>query len=200
MKIFYVVLSILLIPFSQGLSQQLKLSIDIGGSTSAKPYSYKEFFALITERGQYVAGTTLSYPVFGKGFGLFLETTNKTMNERDISFRCSNYVSGLCWRYGGTAFQLELASGFGYAWEKYKLNDSQYGIFLISNALSVFHEGITFYFPVGSVVNIVFAGRLTINNKSHAVANFYLGDDNLYIPPVLYSGMIGAGFNIFGEE
>ena len=194
----YLMLVILL--WNHATSQSLKISVNAGGSTSSKPYSYQTFYGPITERGQYVFGTNASYPLFGNGVGIFFETTNKVMNKSDVSFKSNNIVTGISWRNEFTSVELELLMGFGYSWEKYKLTYLRYGSFEIYNELSIFHGGMALSIPVNDFLDIVFAGRATINNHPHVKTNFYIVNNDLYIPPVLYSGMIGLGFNLFRTD
>ena len=197
-KIFMVISFGLLVHQSYG--QELKLSAGFGGGSSNSEYIYNSFIGPYAIQGQYVYSADISYPVIGKGFGLFLETNNKHADIVGISFKSNNLVSGLCWRKSFKNAEIEFLSGFGYSWDKYELTDSRLGYYSISNKMSLIHTGITFYLPLFDLIDVMIGARLIKNNSSHVSASFNIIERNLLIPSTLYVGMVGLNFNLFGTK
>lgn len=180
--------------------QSLKLSIDAGGSASKTSYVYNSLVGPYIIQGQYLFGTNISFPFFGYGFGLFVETNNKLAKLSGISFKSNNVSTGLCWRNPFGKSKIEFTGGFGYSWDKYELNDSRLDFFSITNSKSIFQGGITLYFPFFESVDMMIGGRLTKNNNSHIASSFKINNSDLEIPSLLYSGVAGLSFTLFGED
>ena len=180
--------------------QALKLGIEFGGSTSNQEYVYNSIFGPYTEMGQYLLGANISYPLLGDGFGLFIETSHRVFNGSEISFNGSNLILGPCWRKSINSLELEIIGGYGKGWDKYILNDSQIGFRSISNNMSIFYGGLTMFIPTTQYLDLMIGARLTMNSNSNITASFYIDPNDVQIPSLLYSGMIGLSFNLFGND
>ena len=197
-KIFVIVSFCIIIHQSQ--SQELKLSVGFGGASSNTEYIYNSLIGPYVIQGQYDYSASISYPFIGKGFGVFFESNNKQADIIGISFKSNIIVSGLCWRKSFQNAEIELLSGFGYGWDKYELTDSRLGNYSISNKMSLFHTGVTFYLPLFDLIDVMIGMRLTKNNISNVSASFSIKESDLVIPSTLYVGVVGLSFNLFGAK
>lgn len=189
-----------IITTNSSLSNDLKLNVGFGAASSNSAYTYNSIIGPYAIQGHYNYSSNISYPFFGKGFGLFFEANNKRANIIGISFRNSIIVSGLSWRIYINKSTVELLSGFGYGWDKYDLTDARLGSYKISNEMSVFHTGFNIYLPMFDMLDIMIGMRITQNNKSHISASFKMRERDLTVPSILYGGVIGLSLNLFGDS
>ncbi len=206
MKKLYLTLFLSLILVEPIISQSLKLNIYGGGGASNKSYSYSATYGFVflgttTEnysiRGYYLWGINISYPIYEKEFGLYIESNNRFSNVSPVSYRSNILTAGIIWRKPISKIEIELLGGYGYSWDNYELTKSQDEKYSITNGMSVFHSGFNVYVPINTIFELSIGGRLTVNNKTHiSVSNHFMSENSLKVPSLLYTGIAGISINI----
>lgn len=185
--------------------QELRLSVAAGGVTSSEYYVYHSFYGPYAMRGQFVYGVNVSYPLFGKGFGLFVAANNKVAKVEGTTipkllFTTSNYVAGIVWRMPFKRFECEMLGGVGNQGDTYELTLKGNQMYTVNDKMTIYHGGFNLFFPFTDFLDIMFGARITKNGESKFTASFNFDKKDIEVPSTLYTGVAGLSIHIFGKE
>jgi len=63
--------------------------------------------------------------------------------------------------------------------------------------MTIYQSGVSIFFPIYTIVDFMVGARIMKNNESESSASFIFNNNDLDIPSIVYTGIIGLSIHLF---